>query len=122
MSLLSSWLSPTPETSGEALSEASALRGVRLVTLSGSGGSSKTRLALEAARAGGAVYFVPLAEVWDAARIAEAIVEAMQLPRTPGADAPDLIERAVGERQVLLLLDNFEHLPALQVLAHGVVA
>ncbi len=120
MSLLTSWLSPTPEASGssdaspEGWDAGSALRGVRLVTLSGGGGGGKTRLALEAAQAsarrGGAVYFVPLAELWDARRIPEAIVEAMQLPCAPGADAPELIARAVGHKPVLLVLDNFEHL------------
>jgi predicted ATPase len=79
--------------------------GTRLVTLSGPGGSGKTRLALEAALelvphffAG--VFWVPLASLRDSALVVETI------ERTLGAKS-DLADH-IGDRQVLLLLDNFE--------------
>ncbi|MGN6431572.1 MAG: ATP-binding protein [Gaiellaceae bacterium] len=79
--------------------------GARLVTLSGPGGSGKTRLAIEAAselvptfKAG--VIWVGLARLRDPALVAEEIAQ------TLGAKE-DLAEH-VGERELLLLLDNFE--------------
>jgi predicted ATPase len=89
----------------------------RLVTLTGPGGSGKTRLALEAAaeaigdfKAG--VFWVGLAPLRDPALVLE------EIGRTLGAKG-DLISH-VGERQMLLLLDNFEQVveaaPALSFL------
>jgi predicted ATPase len=79
--------------------------GARLVTLSGPGGSGKTRLAIEAAselvpafKAG--VFWIGLARLRDPAVVAEEIAQ------TLGAKE-DLAEH-VGERELLLLLDNFE--------------
>jgi predicted ATPase/class 3 adenylate cyclase len=79
--------------------------GTRLLTLTGSGGSGKTRLAIEAAgelvpdfKAG--VFWVPLAAVRDAALVTETIA------RTIGA--PGALADHVGERELLLLLDNLE--------------
>jgi predicted ATPase len=79
--------------------------GTRLVTLSGPGGSGKTRLAVEVALelvpyflAG--VFWVPLAALRDSALVVETI------GRTLGAKS-DLADH-IGDRQILLLLDNFE--------------
>jgi predicted ATPase len=79
--------------------------GARLVTLAGPGGSGKTRLAIEAAselvpsfKAG--VFWVGLAQLRDPALVPEEIAQ------TLGARG-DLAEH-VGERELLLLLDNFE--------------
>jgi predicted ATPase len=79
--------------------------GLRLVTLSGPGGSGKTRLALEAAatlvseyKAG--VFWVGLASLRDATLVTETIQQ------TLGSKA-DLADH-IGERQMLLLLDNLE--------------
>jgi class 3 adenylate cyclase len=65
--------------------------GTRLVTLTGAGGSGKTRLALEAARQlveplRGAVWFVPLADLSDARLIADTMQNALRLPRSPNVD------------------------------------
>ena len=61
---------------------------VRLVTLTGPGGTGKTRLAMEAARqaaAGrdGRVHFAALADLTDPRLIPDAVADALGLPRTP---------------------------------------
>ena len=86
----------------------------RLVTLTGPGGTGKTRLALAVAEelsgeAGGAV-FVDLAPVADPALVLDAIAQALDV-----ADAgalPAGIAAALAERPLLLVLDNFEQLLA----------
>jgi predicted ATPase len=82
---------------------------VRLLTLTGAGGSGKTRLALQAA-AGAAddypqgVWWVPLAPVREPNDV---VVTAARALGTGGS-----LEEAVGDRRLLLLLDNFEHVIA----------
>jgi predicted ATPase/DNA-binding SARP family transcriptional activator len=87
----------------------------RLVTLTGSGGSGKTRLALEVARQtapefAGRVWFVDLAPLRDPSLIPFAVAGALRLPATPGQDPLDGVVEALRESSCLLLLDNFEHL------------
>jgi predicted ATPase/DNA-binding SARP family transcriptional activator len=91
--------------------------GRRLVTLTGPGGSGKTRLAIELGRTllevrQGAVWWVPLMDVAAPHLIAEAIREAMQLPSAPLTPAFEQVMAALTERSepTLLVLDNFEHL------------
>jgi predicted ATPase/class 3 adenylate cyclase len=79
---------------------------VRLVTLTGAGGSGKTRLALQAAAAAAenypqGVWWVPLASVREPEAVAETAA------RTLGAAGS--LPEAVAGRRLLLLLDNFEH-------------
>jgi predicted ATPase len=79
--------------------------GARLVTLSGPGGSGKTRLAIESAAElvpefQNGVFWVGLAALRDPALVAETAA------RTLGAS--DGLAEHVGERELLLLLDNFE--------------
>jgi predicted ATPase/class 3 adenylate cyclase len=79
--------------------------GTRLVTVTGAGGSGKTRLALQVAAEladefGDGVFFVPLAPVQDAALVASTIAQATGVR---GLD--DL-----RESEVLVLVDNLEHL------------
>jgi predicted ATPase/DNA-binding SARP family transcriptional activator len=87
---------------------------VRLLTLSGAGGSGKTRLALELARqladtyANGAV-FVDLAPLRDPALVLPAIARALDLQDFPD-DPLEVIADALRAREVLLVLDNAEHL------------
>jgi len=86
----------------------------RLVTLTGSGGSGKTRLAIQAARElseafRGAVWFVPLQELTDAKLIAGAVVDALSLKRSPGVEPLDQACEALSRQPSLLVLDNFEH-------------
>lgn len=88
-----------------------ALRGEagRLVTLTGAGGSGKTRLAIEAAatlvdEVADGVYFVALARLREPDLVPGAIAGVLGLP-----DADDLEER-LRERELLLVLDNLEQL------------
>jgi predicted ATPase len=79
---------------------------VRLLTLTGAGGSGKTRLALQLVAAAAddypqGVWWVPLASVGDPAAVADTAARAL------GAGGP-LVEIVRG-RRLLLLLDNFEH-------------
>ena len=93
------------------------LRDSYLVTLTGPGGSGKTRLCIAvAAEVAGdypdGVYFVPLAPVRDPGLVPSAIVQSIGLQ--DARDAP-LMEHLIGqlrERQLLIVLDNFEHLLA----------
>ncbi|WP_344864590.1 BTAD domain-containing putative transcriptional regulator, partial [Planomonospora alba] len=92
----------------------------RLVTLTGPGGTGKTRLATEAAgRRSGDVRFVELAPLVDGAEVPQAVLSALGLRETgllaaPNRQqaAPDLTGRlvaALADRSVLLVLDNCEH-------------
>ena len=94
---------------------------IRLVTLTGAGGSGKTRLGLQAAIELAAhfesrVYFVSLASITDPDTVATAVAESMGIPQAGGRPVRDLLKehlRESGASAVLLLLDNFEHiLPA----------
>ena len=85
---------------------------VRLVTLTGPGGTGKTRLALEAAWELGralpdGAYFVDLAPLDDPTDVASAIAHAFPLGEGRGTTLDNLKE-ALRERTTLLLLDNFE--------------
>src|SRR5262249_14891097 len=88
---------------------------VRLVTLTGPGGSGKTRLALAAASRlhetfGTAVAFVPLMDLMDVRYIGDAILHALGVPRTGDRDLLEHVLEALSWQSWLLLLDNFEHL------------
>jgi predicted ATPase len=87
----------------------------RLLTLTGPGGTGKTRLALEIARtaepgfADGA-YFVALASLTDSALVPMTVLEALQLKTAGGIDPMEHLTRHLADRSVLLVLDNFEQL------------
>jgi predicted ATPase/DNA-binding winged helix-turn-helix (wHTH) protein len=89
------------------------LRTARLVTLVGPGGVGKTRLAIEAAGPG-EVCFVELAQ--SGTSVAQAVVAALGLREAPPVPGPpQLIQRliaALAERDLLLILDNCEHVVA----------
>ncbi len=85
----------------------------RLVTLTGPGGVGKTRLALQvahelhAAFAGGA-HFISLAAINDPTLIIPTIVQALGLAESPGQLLFDSLKEFLRDRQILLVLDNFE--------------
>jgi predicted ATPase/DNA-binding CsgD family transcriptional regulator len=86
---------------------------VRLLTITGTGGVGKTRLALEVARVVQAdfadgVCFVPLAPVSDPNRVLAAIAQALGLWEVPALPPEEQVQAALRERHLLLLLDNFE--------------
>ncbi len=87
----------------------------RLLTLTGPGGTGKTRLAVEAAARcaeafSGAVWFVPLADVAEARQIPAALVEALRLPPAGQIEPLDRAVEALAQQPALLVLDNFEQL------------
>jgi non-specific serine/threonine protein kinase len=97
--------------------------GVRLVTVTGPGGVGKTRLAIAVAhRLAGDdledIAFVALAPVRRADRVAAAIAQGLGISQADDGRLPVALSRALGERLLLLVLDNFEHvLPAAPLLA-----
>ncbi|HEY0385727.1 MAG TPA: protein kinase, partial [Pyrinomonadaceae bacterium] len=106
-----------------ALLEAACSAEVRLLTLTGPGGTGKTRLALEAAHelarefADGA-FFVALAPISDPLLVASAIAQALGIKETPNATPLDKLKERLRDKHVLLLLDNFEQvLPAASLLS-----
>ena len=87
----------------------------RLVTLTGAGGVGKTRLALEiAARLApefrDGVWYVDLAPITDPELVPVAVARALGLPDQPGRSTMDTPLRFVRDRQMLVVLDNCEHL------------
>jgi predicted ATPase/DNA-binding NarL/FixJ family response regulator len=98
----------------------------RLVTIVGPGGVGKTRLALAVAGRlqGGraAIGFAPLQAVQDPDHLARAIAEAIGCPLS-GQDAPaNQVRRFLRRRDILLVLDNFEHLLAASELLSELLA
>jgi predicted ATPase/class 3 adenylate cyclase len=98
------------------LAEVRALAGSsRLVTLTGAGGAGKTRLALQLAAglldgSGDGVWLVELAAVTDQDAVASAICQALGLAAQPGRPALEVLLDALGPQDMLIVLDNCEHL------------
>jgi len=86
----------------------------RLLTLTGAGGSGKTRLARETALRGAApfarVAWVDLAPLADSALVAPQIAAALHVPERAGLSPIEVVVGAVGGEHVLIVLDNCEHL------------
>ena len=86
----------------------------RLVTVIGPGGSGKTRLAGEVARriAGGfadGVWLTELATVQDPALVPAVVAAVLGVRDLPGVSAAEALGRVLARRQLLLVLDNCEH-------------
>jgi predicted ATPase/DNA-binding SARP family transcriptional activator len=87
----------------------------RLLTLTGPGGTGKTRLALAAASAVSASYpegvcWVELTPLDDPGIVAQVVARRLGVPDCPGQDATAAIAEHVSGRSMLIVLDNCEHL------------
>ena len=87
----------------------------RLVTLTGAGGVGKTRLAIQIAgqlsdEFGDGVWYVDLAPITDPELVPITVARAFGLPDQPGRSTMDTLLRFIADRQMLVVLDNCEHL------------
>ena len=87
----------------------------RLLTLTGAGGSGQTRLAVEVARElvgahPDGVWLVELAALSDPALVPQAVARALEVREQPGLPLTATLVNALRHRQMLLVLDNCEHL------------
>ncbi len=112
-------LQPTPLVGREreiaAVTELLRQAEIRLVTLTGTGGTGKTRLAARAAAdllddfADG-VFFVGLAALADPDLVLPTIAQTLGVRESSALSLPGALRDYVRERELLLVLDNFEHL------------
>ncbi|MEM7118030.1 MAG: tetratricopeptide repeat protein [Chloroflexota bacterium] len=91
-------------------------RDYRLFTLTGIGGSGKTRLALEVGQQQlghfpDGVWFVPLASADHVEDVLPAIASAIELQLVPGMPLPEQLYADLADKTALLILDNLEQLP-----------
>jgi len=113
--------SPLPDVGDEMIGREAELRAaaslldrpdVRLLTLTGAGGTGKTRLAIQIARELephlDRVVFVDLSPLHDPTRVTPAIAAATGVQPESGRDLIDAIALANAGRRTLLVLDNFE--------------
>jgi predicted ATPase len=89
-------------------------REMRLLTLTGTGGVGKTRLALEAARHAGefspdGVAFIALAPLNDAGLVIPTVARSLGLREASGQTPREALREHLRDRRMLLVLDNFEH-------------
>lgn len=100
---------------------------IRTLTLTGTGGIGKTRLALQiavevrSAFADG-VCFVPLAPISDPAQVVPAIARALELRETLESSPLEQVQEYLHDRHLLLLLDNFEQVLAVAPVLDGLLA
>jgi predicted ATPase/class 3 adenylate cyclase/DNA-binding CsgD family transcriptional regulator len=92
-----------------------ALADNRLVTLTGAGGAGKTRLAVQVAAQiitefADGVWYVDLAPITDPDVVPVTVARTLGLPDQPGQPTMDVLLRFIRDRQMLILLDNCEHL------------
>ena len=96
---------------------------VRLVTLTGPGGTGKTRLGLQVAAElcdlfTDGVYFVNLAPISDPNIVVPTIAQTLSIREVTSRSLPERLKEELQQKQLLLLLDNFEQVvsAALQVM------
>jgi predicted ATPase/class 3 adenylate cyclase len=88
---------------------------VRLLTLTGPGGTGKTRLALQAAAevaedVPDGVWWISLAPLRDPALMLDAVAKALEVRERPGSALEETLVDALAAKRGLLLIDNAEHL------------
>jgi predicted ATPase len=89
----------------------------RLITLTGTGGSGKTRLALQVASRllghfPGGAWFVDLAALTDPSLVPQAVASALEIREVVGRSLGATLVEQLRRRELLLILDNCEHLIA----------
>jgi predicted ATPase/class 3 adenylate cyclase/DNA-binding CsgD family transcriptional regulator len=87
----------------------------RMVTLTGAGGVGKTRMAIQIAgqsvnEFADGIWYVDLAPITDPDLVPITATRALGLPDQPGRSTMDTLSRFVADRQMLVVLDNCEHL------------
>ena len=94
----------------------------RLVTLTGTGGTGKTRLAMEIvgnlqdsqvssdSRFPGGIWFITLAALAPSGSVAQALMTALDLREVPGQPLTETLVDRLRTKRILLLMDNCEHL------------
>src|SRR5207245_1688434 len=87
---------------------------IHLVTLTGPGGTGKTRLALQVAAElsdlfADGIYFVDLASMSDPALVMVTIAQTLGIREVGGQPLLERLKDELQQRQMLLVLDNFEH-------------
>jgi predicted ATPase/class 3 adenylate cyclase/DNA-binding CsgD family transcriptional regulator len=97
----------------ELAEAADILAGSRLMTLTGPGGTGKTRFAIQLATQVASGYadglcFVPLAPIVDPNLVIPSIVQALGLPDVQGRPSVEVLADYLGGKKMLLVLDNFE--------------
>ncbi|HWW53426.1 MAG TPA: NB-ARC domain-containing protein, partial [Acidimicrobiales bacterium] len=90
------------------------LRSHRLVTVMGSAGCGKSRIAFQAAADAATdfqdgVWVVEMAAVTEPALVAKTVAETLGVSQLPGLGDAESVAAALGDRRVLLVLDNCEH-------------
>jgi predicted ATPase/class 3 adenylate cyclase len=98
----------------------------RLVTLTGTGGTGKTRLALRTAAAlaegfADGAFFVTVAAITDANLLPAAIASALDLPGVLGRAPADVVREWLAERELLLVLDNLEQIEGAAGVVEGLM-
>nr|MBA3788259.1 adenylate/guanylate cyclase domain-containing protein [Actinomycetota bacterium] len=88
---------------------------VRLLTLTGPGGTGKTRLAIQAAAETSAdfpdgVWWVPLASLRDPGLVLSNVAQELEVSEQPGRELADTLARQLAGKRLVVLLDNLEHL------------
>ena len=89
--------------------------GARLLTLTGPGGTGKTRLAIHAAAEAAdsfpdGIWWVPMASLRDANLLVSSVAQALGVEEQPGRELAESVAAQLTGKQTLLMLDNAEHL------------